>query len=174
LRLGFLFALCCSMPAMAQDSTARRDSTSPRAEGWIVGPSLGLPTGAGGVSPEVFTVGLNFTRLNPGHPGGDLSFGTMPRALAEGIVAFGFRADVAYPVSVSPRVLLLPAAGLSVIGALSDETGGGTMGLNAGLAAVFHGTSTTGLRIGVTAHQFLMAEQLVYLIELGPVRMPRP
>jgi hypothetical protein len=166
--------ICCSISASAQDSTTRRDSTLPRRDGWIVGPSIGMPTANGETSPELLTVGLNFTRLSPGRPGADIAFGTMPRALADGVAVFGFRADVAYPLAVFPHLMVFPAAGLSVIGALGEGGGGGTMGVNAGLSAVFHGDSPTGLRLGVTAHQFSLVETTIFLIEVGMVHVPAP
>lgn len=172
LRLGLALAVCCAMPAGAQDSTSRRDSTTLHRDGWIVGPSIGMPTAGGEVIPELTTVGLNFTRLDPGHLGADIAVGTLPRALADGLVAFGFRVDAAYPVSVSRHLMLLPAAGLSVIGALGEGGGGGAMGINAGLAAVIHGKATGGLRVGITAHQFSMADVPIFLIELGLVHLP--
>lgn len=173
LRLGLALAVGWSLPASAQNSSAEPDSSTAPREGWIVGPSIGMPTTGRWVSPEAITIGLNFTRLSPGHLGADISFGTMPRVLAAGIVAFGFRADAAYPVSVSPSMLLLPAAGVSVVGVGGDGGGGGALGANAGLAAVFHGKSPTGLRVGITAHQFLMAVEPIFLIEVGVVNVPR-
>lgn len=172
LRLGLALVICCSMSVRAQDSAARRDSTAPRRDGWIVGPSIGTITANGEVNPELFTVGLGFTSFSPGHLGADISVGTMPRALVAGVVAFGFRADAAYPVTLSPNMLLLPAAGLSVVGVGGDGGGGGAMGLNAGLAAVIHGNSPTGLRVGVTAHQFPLAERPILLVEVGVVHVP--
>jgi hypothetical protein len=171
LRLALMLAIGCPMWASAQDSTATPDSTAARG-GWIVGPSLGLPTAGGDVSAEALTLGLSFTSLNPGRLGADISVGTMPRALASGIVAFGFRVGAAYPVPVTRNLLLLPAAGFSMIGFVSHEAFGGAMGLNAGLAAVIHGESPIGLRLGVTGHQFMSAEAPVYLVEVGVVSMP--
>lgn len=173
LRLGLALAVCCSMSLRAQDSTTNGDSGTLRRDGWIIGPSIGMPTAVGEVNPELITVGLNFTRLNPGHLGADLSLGTLPRALAAGFFAFGIRGDAAYPLSVSPNMLLYPAAGLSMIGAVSGDGGAGLVGINAGLAAVFYGNAPIGLRIGVTAHQFLAATTPIFLIEVGVVQVPR-
>ena len=170
LRLALALAICSPISASAQDSTARHDSARLR-DGWIVGLAVGMPTASGEVNPELMTVGLNFTSVSPGHVGADLSVGTMPRALASGLAAFGFRADVSYPVPVSPNVLLLPAGGLSVIGALDDEAAVGAMGFNAGLAAVIHGASSTGLRVGITLHQFNLGVP-IFLVEVGVVHVP--
>lgn len=170
--LGLALVICCSMVAGAQDSTARRDSSTRRLDGWIVGPSLGMPTASGEVSPEAITVGLGFTSVSPGRLGADISVGTMPRALAYGVIAFGFRADASYPVSLSPRLLLLPAAGMSVVGVGGDGGGGGSIGINAGLSAVIHGDSRTGFRFGVTMHEFPLAEVPIFLIEMGVVHVP--
>ena len=173
LRLGLALAICCSMSATAQDSAARRDSSTLRRDGWIFGPSIGMPTAGGEVSSELITVGFNLTRLDPGHLGADLSLGTLPRAVAAGVLAYGFRGDAAYPVSVSPNMLLYPAAGLSMVGVGSSDGGGGLVGINEGLAAVFYGNAPIGLRIGVTAHQFLGATASIFLIEVGVVHVPR-
>lgn len=166
--------ICCSLSVSAPDSTARRDSTLLRRDGWIVGPSVGMPTANGNVMPELLTVGINFTRLSPGRLGPDLSLGTLPRALVYGAAAFGFRADAAYPVSVSPHLLVFPATGLSVIGAMGAGGGASLTGINAGMAAVFYGESSTGLRVGVTAHQFSEMTTPIVLIELGFVHVPEP
>jgi hypothetical protein len=160
------------MVAGAQDSTARRDSSTRALDGWIVGLSLGMPTASGEVSPEAITIGLGFTSVSPGRLGADISVGTMPRALAYGIIPFGFRADASYPVSISPRMLLLPAAGLSVVSIVGEGGGGGSIGINAGLSAVIHGDSPAGIRLGVTVHQFPLAEVPIFLIEMGVVHIP--
>ena len=130
-----------------------------------------MPSARGEVSPELMTIGLGFTSVSPGRLGADISVGTMPRALAEGVVAFGFRADAAYAASLSPHVLLLPAAGLSVIG-IAGDGGGGSIGINAGVSAVIHGDSPAGVRLGVTVHRFPLAETPIFLIEMGVVRVP--
>jgi hypothetical protein len=171
LQFGLALVVCGPMSAGAQDSLAKSDSTVRPQGGWIIGPSIGVFTAGGEVSPELITVGLQFTSLTPARLGADISIGTMPRALADGILAVGIRADAAYPVSVLPHLLLLPAAGLSVVGVGGDGGGGGAMGINAGLAAVFHGNSPTGLRLGVTVHKFAMLETPVFLVELGVVRV---
>jgi hypothetical protein len=171
LHFGLALVVCASMSASAQDSLAKSDSTVRPQDGWIVGPSIGVIAAGGEVSPELFTIGLQFTSFSPGRLGADISVGTMPRALADGVVAFGFRADAAYPVSVFPHMLLLPAAGLSAVGVGGDGGGGGAMGINAGLAAVFYGRSSTGLRLGVTAHQFAMIETPIFLVEVGVVQV---
>jgi hypothetical protein len=173
LRLGLALVICCSVSVSAQDSTVKRDSSTLRRDGWIFGPSIGVPTAVGEVSPELITVGFNLTRLDPGHLGADLSLGTLPRALVAGFVAFGIRGDAAYPVSVSSNMLLYPAAGLSMVGVGSSDGGGGLVGINEGLAAVFYGNAPIGLRIGVTAHQFLGTTRSIFLLEAGLVHVPR-
>lgn len=171
LQLALALVLCCPTSASAQDSTAKRDSTRLR-DYWIVGPSVGMPTASGEVNPELMTVGLNFTSVIPDQLNADLSVGTMPRLLASGSITFGFRAGVTYPVPVTPNVLLLPAGGVSVIGAIGDEVAGGAIGVNAGLAAVIHGASSAGVRIGITLHQFSQANIPIFLVEVGVVHVP--
>jgi hypothetical protein len=98
----------------------------------------------------------------------------MPRAIAEGVaVGFG-RAGVALPFQLSGGVLVVPSAGVTLAGAATSEGGGSTSGFNAGLAAVFFGTRSVGLRTGVTWHRFADAGASVSLWELGLVQIPGP
>jgi hypothetical protein len=173
LRLALTLAICCPALGTAQDTSATRGPATRRLDGWIVGPSVGMPTADGFVIPELATFGLNFTKVSPHRLGGDFSVGTMPYVLANGFAAVGVRADVTYPVSISPYLLLLPAGGLSVIGAAGDGGGGGGIGFNAGLAAVIHGDSPAGLRLGVMLHQFTQANIPILLVEVGVVHLPR-
>jgi hypothetical protein len=155
-----------------QTSPLSQGSDGAKPKGWLVGGSIGVPALDGHASPDLFTVALHGTQLRPRGLGADLAIGTMPRALAEG-VAVGFaRAGIALPFQPSKGVLLVPSAGVSVVGAASGEGGGGTTGLNAGLAAVIFGTGSVGLRTGVTWHRF--ADGGVSLWELGLVHVPRP
>ena len=170
MRLALVLVICCPMWAGAQDSTASPDSTAPR-EGWIIGPLVGMSRVARERGAEALTVGLSFASLDSGRVGVDILIGTLPTAIEDGIVAFGFRFDAAYPVPVSQNLLLLPAAGFSLVGGLSGEAMEGAMGLNAGLAAVIHGASPFGLRLGVTEHRFVSDREPIYLIEVGVVHM---
>ncbi len=158
----------------AQTSPLSQDSDRAKPRGWLVGASIGVPAFDGDASPELFTVAVHGTQLRPGRLGADFALGTMPRALTEGLAVGFARAGVALPFQLSQGVLLLPSAGVSLVGAAGSEDAGGTTGLNAGLAAVFFGASSVGLRTGATWHRFGDSGASVLLWELGLVRIPRP
>jgi hypothetical protein len=91
----------------------------------------------------------------------------MPRLLAEGVVVVGVRAGVALPLAIGRDVLLLPSGGASLIGGAGGGGGAALAGFNAGIAAVVFGTSSVGLRTGVTWHRFEGANGTIWLLEVG-------
>ena len=149
------------------------DSAPAQRRGWLVGVSAGVPGAEGGIEPSLFTVGVNVTQLRPGRPGADLAVVTVPRVIAEGFAVVGARAGVALPLVVNPNVLLVPSAGVSLLGAAGAGGGGGTAGLNAGAAAVLLSARGVGVRTGVTWHRFDEAGGGLWLLEFGFVRGPR-
>lgn len=166
--------------AVATDTTGRGGAPSPCARpqadtaswlrgDWLFGGSFGVPGADGQPEVALFTVGFNWTRARPGRLGADFALGTMPRALAEGVLVLGFRGGVALPVEVMPRMLVLPSAGVSLIGAVAHGGGGATSGFNAGVATVLFGEGSVGLRSGVTWHAFEDARRPVWLFEVGVV-----
>jgi len=175
LRIAVLVAPLLTSPAhaSAQNSPSAPDSTRPGPRGWLVGASFGVPVVEDEAIPELFTIGINGTQLRPGRLGADFSLATAPRALSEGFLAGVARGGVALPLALSPVVLVLPSAGVSFLGAVGGGGGAGTTGLNAGVAAVFHGAGAAGLRTGVTWHRFVDAERGVWLWEVGLVHVPR-
>ena len=134
---------------------------------WLIGASIGVPGYGTEPVAELFTVGIHWTQLRPGKLGADFSLGTMPRVLAEGVAVVGFRVGGAVPLALSPGVVLLPSAGASLIGGAGPDGGGGLFGLNAGVAAVLFRTSATGLRTGITWHQFQESRGAIWLVEIG-------
>ncbi len=170
--------------AQATPDSIRPDSVAESRTGWLFGASVGVPGYEDEPFLELFTIGIHGTHVRgPGRPGFDYSVGIMPRALAEGAVVLGFRGGVAVPLTLSPRALLLPSAGVSLIGGASQAGGGGLAGVNVGIAAVAFGVNGTGLRTGVTWHRFQETRAAVWLVELGVVglrglgrygRAPRP
>jgi hypothetical protein len=168
--LGLLAVLVASLRAAAQ-SLAPTAVEAPRLDGWLTGVSLGLPGYGSATDPTFFTFGFNVSRLRPGHLGPDLSIGTLPMWLAEGAVPFGVRAGFALPVEAAPHFLVLPSAGLTVIGLLSPDGGGAIRGYNVGLATVAY-SGTVGLRTGVTLHSFPDARGAAWLLEVGIVSVP--
>jgi hypothetical protein len=150
--------------AIAADSNGRGD--------WLVGGSFGVPGYGSHPIPELFTIGIHWTQVRPGQPGPDISIGTMPRVLVEGVAVVGLRAGLALPLALSSGPLVLPSGGVSFIGGAGPGGGGGLVGLNAGIAAVVLGTGPTGPRIGVTWHRFQEVRGAVWLVEFGFV-VPR-
>ena len=184
LALG-LVSLVSGRPAAAQsipaDTSARVGAaTSPTKRGGdtlsmahrdlLVGFSFGVPGYESEPVPELFTLGVHWTHVRPGQLGADVSLGTMPRALTEGVLVLGVRAGIALAVPVSPGVLVLPSGGMSLIGGAGGGGGGGAIGVNGGVAAIVRGTSASGLRVGITWHQFQDAPSAVWLAEFGFVR----
>jgi hypothetical protein len=142
------------------------DSASRTHGSWLVGASIGLPGYDGQPVPELFTVGLNATQIKPGRLGADFALGTMPRALGFGAGVVGARAGGVLPFTLAPDVLLLPSAGVSVIGAAGDGGGTALAGVNAGIAAVMW-TGPVGIRTGITWHHFEDSRGAIWLVEFG-------
>jgi hypothetical protein len=163
--LGLLLSVGAS-PVGAQDTL----SQAPR--GWLIGASFGVPGYGREAAPELFTIGIHWTQLRPGRLGADFSVGTIPRIVVEGVAVLGFRAGGTLPLALAPRLVVLPSAGVSLIGGLGPGGGGGAAGLNAGVAAVLFGTSSTGLRTGVTWHRFEDTGGALWLFEVGAVGIP--
>ena len=156
---------------VAGELQAQDSSSVPRSD-WMVGGSLGTLRYNGEFAPlELTTIGMHFTRVRAGRLGPDLSIGVMPRVLTQGFLLAGGRAGVALPLALAPNVLLLPSAGLTLVGGLGAGGGGGTWGTNLGAAAVF-GPGSLGFRTGVTWHRLNDSADGIWLLELGVVGIP--
>jgi hypothetical protein len=142
--------------------------------GWLTGVLLGLPGYKGEMAPQLFTIGAQFTRMREGLPGADIAIGTMPYVMSAGIIPVGVRAGVTVPVAPSSHLLLLPSVGASFIGAAGTGGGGGTAGVNVGLATVLLATPSFGLRTGVTLHGFPDVRGALWLAEVGFVTLSKP
>lgn len=147
-----------------------QDSLEAKRIDWLLGASVGVPSYDGEMAAELLTLGVHFTQFRVNRLGADLSLGTVPRLLGNGVVTFGARVGVALPLAVAPRVLLLPSGGLSLLGGFGAGGGGGTSGLNAGVAAVLLRGNAIGFRTGVTWHRFRDADGALLLWEVGFVR----
>ena len=155
----------------ARESQAQDSASAPRSR-WMVGGSLGTFRYGGVFAPlEYTTIGMHFTQLRPGALGADFSIGIVPRALADGFLLSGARGGVALPLAIAPNVILLPSAGLTLIGGAGAGGAGGTWGANLGGAAVF-GSGSTGLRTGITWHRLSESTAGIWLLEFGVVRIP--
>jgi hypothetical protein len=149
-----------------------QQSTATPAGGWIIGGSVGMfGVGTETVPLELFTLGMHWTQVRPGHLGADISIGTVPRVLAEGVVVGAARLGVTYPVTVAPGLLLLPTAGLSLIGGVGQGGAGGARGYNLGGAMVL-GTGPLGVRAGATWHRIDQSSSTIWLAEVGLVGRP--
>jgi hypothetical protein len=165
-RLAALLLTLGAADLIAQDSTGVSN------RGWMVGASLGMLGVGNRPAPlELTTVGVHFTHIQPGRLGADISLGTVPRALAEAVLAFGLRAGVTLPVRINEGILVLPSAGVTVCGAGGEGAAAGAYGFNFGGAAVI-GTGPVGLRTGVTWHRIGASAPAIWLLELGFVRRP--
>lgn len=160
--------------ASAQGASA--DSTQPAdapSSGWIVGASLGVPGHRKEWTPDLFTLGVTFTGARPNHLVPDVAIGTMPYALAFGVVPIGIRGGVGLPLAIAPHLLLIPSGGVSVIAVGSPGGGGGVGGLNYGVSAIAH-LQHIGLRAGVTWHYLTSTDSPFWLAEVGIVHVPLP
>lgn len=172
LAVSVVMLLACIAPAGAQTvvDTNQRAVSADSQSGWLLGASIGVPGSRLGPMLELFTVGIHGTHVRaPGQLGFDYSIGSMPRALAEGIFVLGVRAGVALPLALSPRALLLPSTGVSVIGGAGGGGGAAFGGVNAGISGVAFGTSGAGMRAGITWHRFEDSRAAVWLVEFGVV-----
>lgn len=149
-----------------------QDSSWANRQGWIVGGSLGMLGSGTATAPLEHTViGVNFTHVRPGSIGADISIGTIPRTLADGVLVVGTRLDAAVPVPLAHGMLLLPAAGLSLVGGLSAGGAGATPAYNVGGAVVF-GTGNVGFRTGLTWHRPMESMGGIWLLEVGVAHLP--
>ena len=140
---------------------------------WIAGGSVGVPGFGREPFPTMLTVGGHWTQLNIGRLGADFSVGIVPRAFIHGVLAVGARGGVALPVAVSPRMLLLPSGGVSLVGGVGTGGGAGATGFNTGITAVFLPADGAGVRTGITWHRCGDAREALWLLEFGIVRGPR-
>jgi hypothetical protein len=164
--------LCCLIgtagQATAQSPRSASDSTKKDYGGWMIGASVGIPGYRSESAPELFTFGFHFTQMQPNRVGGELSIGTMPRAVAERVAVIGVRGNFALPVELGRYVLVVPSAGLSMVGAAGP--GGGTaalIGVNGSLATVLWLRAGVGARAGMSWHSFENSNGAVWLAEFG-------
>lgn len=157
----------------ATDSS-KADCGCQKSGGWIIGTSLGIPGHDHEWIGELFTLGVTFTQAKPNRLVPDVSIGTMPYAVAFGVLPIGVRAGVALPIAALPHLLLIPSAGVSLVGVASPGGGGGAGGVNAGFAAMTY-FDQVGIRAGVTLHNFGESDGGKYwLAEFGIVHVPLP
>ena len=130
--------------------------------------SVGFPGTGSTFESEFFTLGVQWSDVEPGRTGIDLGVGTLPRVLFEGVLGFGARAALVRPVGIAEALVLLPTAGLSLLAGVAEGGVGGAYGRHMGLGALLASPGgAIGLRPGVSAHRFAGAEETLWLLELG-------
>jgi hypothetical protein len=130
--------------------------------------SAGIPGYEREAVPELFTIGLNVSQTRPGRLGADFSIGTMPRALIARAAVLGARAGVVLPIAPTPDILVLPSAGVSLLGGVGEGGAAALAGVNAGIATVIW-SGDVGVRTGITWHHFQDARGAIWLVEFGVV-----
>ena len=158
--------------ALAPGTSAAQTAAGTRPSGWLIGGSIGMPTVGGELVPQLLTLGAQFTHVRVNRPGVDFALGTAPRTLGFGVLSFGMRGGVALPLLLAPSVMLLPSAGVSVLGGVGAGGGGGSAGYNFGLSAVFiPPKDKVAVRAGATRHTFGTYGNF-WLLEIGLSRAP--
>lgn len=172
----FFLALTATSSLRAQDTPAQQDSStrhdiSNDGATWVIGASAGLLTTGLSYEEGVGTLGAHFTQIQPGHAGLDISLGIAPRGVQYGVLVAGVRGGVTYPLVPAPGFVLLPTAGVSLLGAATGEGSGGVVGVNVGGAALV-GDGDLRLRTSITWHRMKDTNRGIWLIELGFVHFP--
>ena len=164
-----ILSVVCTLALSATRASAQRPTADSAAtRDWLIGVSAGIPGYERQPVPELFTIGLNVSQTTPGRLGADFSIGTMPRALMERAAVLGARAGVVFPIAPTADVLVLPSAGVSLLGGAGEGGGGAIAGMNAGIAAVIW-SGDVGVRTGITWHRFQDFRGAIWLVEFGVV-----
>lgn len=161
-----------AIPAVAQQA----DSLPLAASTWMVGGTIMVPHVGGSVDGSLSALGLSVGTLRPNTLGADLAFVVLPRGLQAGVLAGGVRANVALPIGIGGRALLVPSAGLSLLGAVGIGGVGGIRGLNGTMALIIFNRPmpgpgpSYGLRIALAQHRLGNDDGGLQMIEVGFVR----
>ena len=150
-----------------------QDSTSSGRNGYVIGPLLGVPGAGSDYDPSFFTLGVGVTRLSPNRPGLDFAIGTVPRAIPEGILPIGARVGASIPFALGRDAFVIPSAGASGLGAVGGAGVGAIGGYYWGAAGLV-ARGRTGFRAGITWHRPYEADDSVWLVEVGVMRVPLP
>jgi len=92
------------MPRGPGAEAAQDSPPSPVAGSRALSLSIGFPGTRNTFESEFFTLGVQWTDVEPGRTGIDLGVGTLPRVLFEGVLGFGARAALVRPVGLRPGV----------------------------------------------------------------------
>jgi hypothetical protein len=164
--------LLCATTARAQEQPPPRDSGSH----WMVGGTVIIPRGAAGYA----SVGLTAGSTRAARPGLDLAAVIVPRALTEGFVMVGVRANIAVPIAIGRSALLVPSVGATLLGAAGVLGPDGARGYNGTLALMLFdkpldsNLPALGFRAAVATHRLGdLSPGSVHMLELGFVRRGR-
>jgi hypothetical protein len=151
-------------PALAQDTTASVGA------GTLVTYTVGVPGWRSEVLAELFTLGVHVGSARPNRLSPEVAFGVAPRVLVAGALAYGVRPGLAVPIAPTPHLLVVPSAGISIVGVAAQGGGEALIGASGGLAFVILPKTASGLRVGMTWHAFHDASEALWLLEFGVVR----
>ena len=139
-----------------------------------------IPQVSGRSGAEFTAVGLTVSPARPNRLGAELAFVVVPYALGFGVVAGAVRANIGLPIRLGPNMLLVPSAGLTLLGALGSGVGGGRRGVNGTVALVYvfdstqASASSIGLRAALAFHRFGSSDDGgIRMFEIGIVRWAR-
>lgn len=157
-----LVCLGCPAPATGQEVG------EPPSRDWWLGGSVGFPgSGLDLAGLELLTTTFHAHYAARNKFGFDFAAGTFPRIAFDGIAGLVTRVGATMPFG-SDRILLWPSAGLSGLAVnYEDEAvtrGGGYAGL---AATVSIGDSSSGLRVGGSAHKLSGGNDLLWFAEIG-------
>jgi hypothetical protein len=169
-RLALILAITVS----GTDLRGQQASASDRGPGWMLGGTLMVPP----AGAEFSAVGLIAGTAKPVRLGTDLAIVVIPRTIASGLFAACIRANLALPVPLGRTALLIPSAGVSLLGAGGAFGFTGTRGYNGTIAIIGFGkplaerTPSMGIRVAYAAHEFggLVSAPLLHVLEIGIVR----
>jgi hypothetical protein len=119
--------------------------------------------------PTLFTLAVHGSYVSENGIGVETFLGTMPRMVLEGVGVLGARANLVAVWGSSTGFLLLPTAGVSLIGGAGGGDGGAEIGVNGGVGFMALNDSSAGIRVGMTWHRFGQGLG-VWLLEFGFVR----
>ena len=145
----------------------------------MIGGTIMIPQVSGGSGAEFTAVGLTVSPARPNRLGAELAFVIVPYALGFGVVAGAVRANIGLPIRLGPNMLLVPSAGLTLLGALGSGVGGGSRGVNGTVALVYvfdanPASASIGVRAALAVHQFGSGQEgALRMFELGIVRWRR-
>ncbi len=153
--------------AMTAQSVSAQSAEPSRETYWLRGASAAVPSVSGETYFLATMFGYHATVMRESRPGLDLSLAIAPVALAYGAVAGAVTTGVVFPLEMSPSLLVLPTAGVTLAGAVGGGGADRASGLHAGAYFSTARRGKQGLRVGLTAHLLGGAGSTVWLLAIG-------